>query len=90
MSMSNVCLQGKKERGVRVLSLPRTRPPDLLVAKTEFIAPKNYVLFSQRTSIWRYKMKLTDSILSTLINPAFSIFLDVKTSGVTLFSGMAD
>ena len=88
MSMSNVCLQGKKERGVRVLSLPRTR--NLLVAKTEFIAPKNYVLFSQRTSIWRYKMKLTDSILSTLINPAFSIFLDVKTSGVTLFSGMAD
>ena len=88
MSMSNVCLQGKKERGVRVLSLPRTR--NLLVAKTEFIAPKNYVLFSQRTSIWRYKMKLTDSILSTLINPAFSIFLDVRTSGVTLFSGMAD
>ena len=88
MSMSNVCLQGKKERDVRVLSLPRTR--NLLVAKTEVIAPKNYVLFSQRTSIWRYKMKLTDSILSTLINPAFSIFLDVKTSGVTLFSGMAD
>ena len=88
MSMSNVCLQGKKERGVRVLSLPRTR--NLLVAKTEFIAPKNYVLFSQRTSIWRYKMKLTDSILSTLINPAFSIFLDVKTSGVTLLSGMGD
>ena len=42
MSMSNVCLQGKKKRDVvRVLSLPRTRKS--FVAKTEFITPKNYV-----------------------------------------------
>ena len=42
MSMSSVCLQGKK-RDVRVLSLPRTR--NILIAKTEFITLKNYVFF---------------------------------------------
>ena len=49
------CLpSGKKERYIGVLLLPRTR--NILVPKTEFITPKNYGFFSQRTSIWRYKM----------------------------------
>ena len=44
MSMSNVFLQGKKEREERgVLLLPRTR--NILVPKTEFITPKNYGFF---------------------------------------------
>ena len=89
MSMSNVFLQGKKERDIGVLLLPRTR--NILVPKTEFITPKNYYFFfSQRTRIWRYKMWLTDSILGTMICLAFSILLDIKISGVTLFGGMAD
>ena len=88
MSMSNVFLQGKKERDVGVLLLPRTR--NILVPKTEFITPKNYDFFSQRTSMWRYKMWLTDSILGPMISLAFSIFLEMKISGVTLFRGMVD
>ena len=44
MSMSNVFLQGKKERDIGVLLLPRTR--NILVPKTEFITPKNYVFFN--------------------------------------------
>ena len=88
MSMSNVFLQGKKETDIGVLLLPRTR--NILVPKTEFITPKNYGFFSQRTSMWRYKMLLTDSILGTMISLSFSIFLDMKISGVTLFGGMAD
>ena len=43
MSMSNVFLQVKKERDIGVLLLPRTR--NILVPKTEFITPKNYVFF---------------------------------------------
>ena len=43
MSMFNVFLQGKKERDIGVLLLPRTR--NILVPKTEFITPKNYVFF---------------------------------------------
>ena len=48
MSMSNVFLQGKKERDIGLLLLPRTR--NILVPKTEFITPKNYGFFFQRTS----------------------------------------
>ena len=52
MSMSNVFFQGKKERDIGELLLPRTR--NILVPKTEFITPKNYgFFFSQRTIIWR-------------------------------------
>ena len=56
MSMSTVFLQVKKERDIGVLLLPRTR--NILVPKTEFITPKNYVFFSQRISMWRYKIVL--------------------------------
>ena len=63
----------------------------------EHLGPENWVhyaqelrFFSQRTSMWRYKMLLTDSILGTMISLSLSIFLDMKISGVTLFGGMVD
>ena len=43
MSMSNAFLQVKKERDIGVLLLPKTR--NILVPKTKFITPKNYVFF---------------------------------------------
>ena len=43
MSISNVFRQGKRERAIGVLLLPRTR--NILVPKTEFITPKNYGFF---------------------------------------------
>ena len=62
-------------------SFPRTR--NILVAKTEFVTLKNYVFFPQRTSIWHYKMQISDSILSTYTDQrpvGFSIPLDIKIS----------
>ena len=84
MSISNVFRQGKRERAIGVLLLPRTR--NILVPKTEFITPKNYGFFCLKGLL----SGAINSILGTMISLAFSIFLDMKISGVTLFGGMAD
>ena len=84
MSISNVFRQGKRERAIGVLLLPRTR--NILVPKTEFITPKNYGFFFLKGLL----SGAINSILGTMISLAFSIFLDMKISGVTLFGGMAD
>ena len=48
MLMSNVFLQVKKERDIGVLLLARTR--NILVPKTEFITPKNFLFLKRLLS----------------------------------------
>ena len=54
----------------------------------EHLGPKNWVHYAQELRF--LFLKGLDSILGTMISLAFSIFLDMKISGVTLFGGMAD
>ena len=91
MSMSNVFLQGKK-REILEYCCSRERGTSWSRNRVHYAQELRFFLFffSQRTIIWRYKMQLTNSILGTMISLAFSISLDMKISGVTLFGGMAD
>ena len=86
--MSNVFLQGKKERDIGVLLLPRTR--NILVPKTESSTPKNYGFFFFSKDYYLALSNGANRFNSWHNSLAFSIFLDMKISGVTLFGGMAD
>ena len=59
----------------------------------EHLGPENWVHYAQELRFFFLKGLLsgaTNSILGTMISLAFSTFLDMKISGVTLFGGMAD
>ena len=59
----------------------------------EHLGPENWVHYAQELRFFFLKGLLSgaiNSILGTMISLAFSIFLDMKISGVTLLGGMAD
>ena len=59
----------------------------------EHLGPENWVHYAQELRFFFLKGLLSgaiNSIPGTMISLAFSIFLDMKISGVTLFGGMVD